>query len=273
MKKFLSLLLVLAIMFLFSACGANGKEGETPTIEISDDGYWIINGVKTEHKAIGTDGKDGKDGEDVDSITSTIAISDDGYWIINGIKTAHKAIGTDGKDGKDAVTPTIEISDDGYWVINGEKSNIKAIPEGIIDENPQGLDFYLQDDGTYIVSCGNAKYLSKIVIPATYKSSAVVGICPSAFRDLTSLIFITIPDSVTSIDHSTFYGCTSLASVVIENSVISIGDYAFYGCESLEHIQFVGTVEQWNAISFGEAWNYNVPVEQVFCSDGVVPLK
>ena len=30
-----------------------------PTIDISDDGYWVINGVKTEHKAVGTDGANG----------------------------------------------------------------------------------------------------------------------------------------------------------------------------------------------------------------------
>ena len=35
--------------------GINGKDGETPTIEISADGYWVINGTKTEYKAIGAD--------------------------------------------------------------------------------------------------------------------------------------------------------------------------------------------------------------------------
>ena len=28
--------------------GADGQDGVTPTIEISNDGYWVINGVKTE---------------------------------------------------------------------------------------------------------------------------------------------------------------------------------------------------------------------------------
>ena len=32
--------------------GADGKDGVTPTIEISTDGYWVINGVKTEYKAV-----------------------------------------------------------------------------------------------------------------------------------------------------------------------------------------------------------------------------
>ena len=30
--------------------GTDGKDGVTPTIEISEDGYWIINGVKTEYR-------------------------------------------------------------------------------------------------------------------------------------------------------------------------------------------------------------------------------
>ena len=44
--------------------GKDGKDGVTPTIEISEDGYWVINGEKTEYKAVGSDGEDGADGED-----------------------------------------------------------------------------------------------------------------------------------------------------------------------------------------------------------------
>ena len=44
--------------------GEAGKDGLTPTIEISEDGYWVINGLKTEYKAIGQDGVDGSDGSD-----------------------------------------------------------------------------------------------------------------------------------------------------------------------------------------------------------------
>ena len=44
--------------------GANGVDGVTPNIEISTDGYWVINGVETEYKAIGKVGANGTDGED-----------------------------------------------------------------------------------------------------------------------------------------------------------------------------------------------------------------
>ena len=42
--------------------GAPGQPGETPTIEISADGYWVINNVKTDVKAEGTQGQQGIQG-------------------------------------------------------------------------------------------------------------------------------------------------------------------------------------------------------------------
>lgn len=42
--------------------GVKGEDGKTPTIEISEDGFWVINGEKTDVKAVGTDGKDGAPG-------------------------------------------------------------------------------------------------------------------------------------------------------------------------------------------------------------------
>ncbi len=187
--------------------------------------------------------------------------------------------GKDGKDGADGITPTIEISDDGYWVINGEKTNVPASGNSgdggaYVDDNPQGLDFYKQDDGTYIVSAGHAKYLSTIVIPATYKGGAVVGIdneaflnCSSltsvvipdsvtsigdyAFRNCSSLESVVIPDRVTSIGVVAFQYCSSLESIVIPDSVKSIGDYAFLGCSSLESV-YITDIEAWCNISFND---------------------
>ena len=212
-------MMVVIMLTVFASCanlqGAPGKDGLTPTIEISEDGYWIINGIKTEHKAIGVDGKDGVDGEDGKNGTN----------------------GNDGTNGKDGTTPTITISEDGYWVINGEKTDVKASPEEIVHENPQDLQFYMQDDGTYIVvSIGDAVLLSNIVIPATYKGGAVVGIGDSAFINCYNIISMTIPDSVTSIGANAFRGCESLTSVIIPDSVTSIGACAFEHCESLTSV-------------------------------------
>ena len=91
--------------------GVDGKDGITPKINIKD-GYWTINGERTNQKAI------------LDA--PTISISEDGFWYINDVKTNQKAQGEKGNDGKDGVTPTISISKDGFWVINNEKTNQKA---------------------------------------------------------------------------------------------------------------------------------------------------
>ena len=57
----------------------------------------------------------------------------------------------------------------------------------------------------------------------------------SAFYYYTSLASVTIPNSVTSIEHNAFAFCP-LASVTIPNSVTSIGDRVFYFCNSLASV-------------------------------------
>ena len=247
MKKLLLLFISLILAASLTACipgeqgeqglpGNDGKDGLSPTVEISPDGYWIINGEKTGYMAIGQDGKDGKDGEDgkdgkpgadgIDGengengqngqsgITPTISISPDGYWVINGEKTEHTAIGKDGQDGEpgkngqdgkpgqDGVPPTIEISADGYWVINGEKTDYKAIGKDGEDGKPgedgqdgkPGADgisptISISPDGYWVINgektdykadtseeCEH-NYVDLSVIESTCTSRKVVKIC------------------------------------------------------------------------------------------------
>jgi hypothetical protein len=58
----------------------------------------------------------------------------------------------------------------------------------------------------------------------------------SGFYQCSSLVSVTIPNSVTSIGGNAFYGCSSLASVAIPNSVTSIGSDTFHGCSSLASV-------------------------------------
>jgi hypothetical protein len=55
--------------------------------------------------------------------------------------------------------------------------------------------------------------------------------------------------------------------------VTSIGSQVFQTCTSLTDFNFAGTVEQWNNISFNNAWSGTLPATYVQCSDGVVPLN
>ena len=171
-----------------------------------------------------------------------------------------------GEDGKDGLTPTIEISQDGYWVINGEKTNVKAEgkdgkdgKDGIDGKdgggNPQGLDFFLKDDGTYSVAVGKAKYMSKIEIPATYNGRAVTEIAYlgfSAYDNMEELPLkeIIIPDSVTAIGYGAFAGCTSLTSVVIPEGVTNLED-TFNGCTSLTSVNIPDSVTNLKSTFYG----------------------
>lgn len=116
--------------------GENGKDGESPTITISEDGYWVINGVKSNVKATGEEGQKGKDGVSIQNIektstsgsvdTYTITYSDGStstFKVTNGVDGNQ---GIQGEKGEDGRTPTISISEDGYWVIDGVKSTVLA---------------------------------------------------------------------------------------------------------------------------------------------------
>ena len=64
-----------------------------------------------------------------------------------------------------------------------------------------------------------------IIIPAVYNGKRVVALGKRCFKDKT-IVFVDIPDSVTSIGFEAFYGCRSLTSISMGNSVTSIGGNA-----------------------------------------------
>lgn len=94
-----------------------------------------------------------------------------------------------------------------------------------------------------------------------------------AFANCIQLTNIVIPNNVRNVGDYAFSGCRGLTSVTIGNSVTSVGDYAFSGCSSLTSITFNGTTEQWQAISKGNSWKYNVPSScKVHCTDGDINI-
>ena len=146
-----------------------------------------------------------------------------------------------------------------------------------------------------VTSIGDEAFWECINLSNLSIGNGVTSIGPCAFQNCTSLTSVTIPDSVTSIGSSAFSGCTnltivtigngvtsigeqafslcfSLTSITIPNSITSIGDSVFWRCTNLTNIYFAGTMAQWNAITLGDDWNYDVPATYVQCSDGQLSL-
>ena len=87
----------------------------------------------------GEDGKDGEAGKD--GVTPTVTISEDGYWVINGVKQSVKAVGIDGIDGTTPKFKIVDgkwmVSYDngGSWTEAGQATGDQG-PEG--PQGPQG---------------------------------------------------------------------------------------------------------------------------------------
>ena len=75
------------------------------------------------------------------------------------------------------------------------------------------------------------------------------------FDEESKIISINIPSGTTSIGNSAFNYLYGLKSITIPASVTSIGNLAFYYCSNLANIYYMGTQEQWNAITKGMSWN------------------
>ena len=80
--------------------------------------------------------------------------------------------------------------------------------------------------------------------------NSVTSIGENAFcgSGLTSL---KIPENVTSVGRSAFQSCYELNSVTIGKSVTSIESDAFSDCRELSEINYLGDIDSWASISFG----------------------
>ena len=67
-----------------------------------------------------------------------------------------------------------------------------------------------------------------------------------------------ISDSAEYISDSAFKFCFRMTEIIIPESIKSFGNSAFYDCKELEEITYCGTEEQWNNISKGTEWDYNI---------------
>ena len=283
MKKLLTAaLIIISLILMLASCdsisdiiGGNYE----PEITVSDDGYLVVDGVKTEHKV-----DDGK-GEEADKIT----VSNDGYLTVNGVKTEHKV------DKADVIT----VNPEGFVVVNGvvteymvtycqhvfDTETVEATcTEGgyevrtcryckiktlnnkvdalghnfsknhIIDNNYHwyecsrcdeisNKEYHIEGDNGCCAACGISLSSTSGVI---YDSSIdgtyaeVIGYTGTATKVRIAAEYQGLP--VKNIYSDVFARNTSITSVVIPDSVTSIGDDAFYLCTSLTSVTIGNSV-------------------------------
>jgi hypothetical protein len=103
-------------------------------------------------------------------------------------------------------------------------------------------DFKVTSEGDGCVITGYTGPGGDVIIPAEIQGLPVRVIGDYAFEDCTSLVSVTIPDSVTRIGNGAFFCCINLASVTIPDSVTRIGNGAFFCCKSLASVTIPDSV-------------------------------
>ena len=129
-----------------------GPQGESPEITISEDGYWVINGFKTDTLAQGENG--------VDAQAPTVEIQD-GYWVINGTKSDVKAEAVDGKSAFDLAVEHEDFKGTvAEWLASlkgaqGERGYYVTSVNEVKDDNwgiSSHFEFTLNDEAKTVVS-------------------------------------------------------------------------------------------------------------------------
>jgi hypothetical protein len=142
------------------------------------------------------------------------------------------------------------LSDDGtYYIASGVSGSKSALvtyqmPDTYTDE-ATGITLPIKEIGTQaFYGCTSLRYIE---LPDT-----ITTIGGASFM-LCKLTSIKIPDSVTTIEYSAFAMNTGLKEVEIPESVTNIGQNAFYGCSSLEKAVVKANIEDLKAGVFGNS--------------------
>ena len=97
-----------------------------------------------------------------------------------------------------------------------------------------GLSFYKIGNESYGVLAyrGTDEH---VIIPNSYMELPVTHIKDNAFRELTHIKTVIIPNTVISIGYQAFYNCINLETITLPDSVKEINSSSFKGCDSLEY--------------------------------------
>ena len=270
MKKLLTFILALSLVFALSSSlvgcnaepsekGEQGDKGDTPTIEISEDGYWVINGEKTNVKATPESGAD-ENPQQLDFYPT-----DDGEYYVavgNAKYLSHITI-PETFNG----APVVGIADSGFSGCNKLKSI--TIPDSVTSIGSEAFRFCDSltsvTIGDGVTSIGNYAFYGCTGLEEIYFNAI-------AMNDLSSSnyvfynagkngngIKVVIGNKVTKIpaflfypDFTSYQSSPKIVSVEFEEGSVcaSIGSYAFSECYSLTSVTIPDSVESIGKYAF-----------------------
>lgn len=150
------------------------------------------------------------------------------------------------------------LDENGVLTISGSGEMDDRIAKNSIAWRDYGYSSKIQtviiEPGVTSISASAFGYLSitSVSIPNT-----VTMIDHNAFENCRALTGIVIPDSVSVIGHHAFAGCDGITSIAIPGSVTSIGDGAFADCAALTGIWASGSSRSFYSDSKGILYSQN----------------
>lgn len=116
-------------------------------------------------------------------------------------------------------------------------------------------------EGSRLKSIGGNAFHCNSSLQSLTLPSSVTNIDHHAFYQCSSLDEFVIPDGVESIERAVFAECSKLKTVTVPNSVKKVVQKAFLKCSSLENVVYKGTADQWdnliNSSNFEQTDNGN----------------
>ena len=172
-----------------------------------------------------------------------------------------------------------DTADASYIPINGYSALVwdKTLETVEFEDQINGIDV-VRVGGFQVYTDKTPSVATNIIFPSNVKIISYNAFGNNMYPEAAckNLTSITIPNTVTTIQHLAFANCTNLSYVEIPTSVTFIGDVAFGGCDSLEEITYNGTIKQWNKIELDEGWNHKDgglnpdTITKVICTDGEI---
>ena len=125
---------------------------------------------------------------------------------------------------------------------SSDSSSSYSPSEFLYKEINGGNEYEISATPYFIMNLMTSDTPKDIVIPSMYNSKPVTAIGADAFKGVSMITKVIIPDSVTVIEKSAFEGCVGINSVILGNATTKIGDYAFLDCKSLNSINIPETL-------------------------------